>query len=138
MERVKCRVCAAMVAMPLLEVEGGALPRWKCGWCEHLLARDAYCDREERLVRMCLACREGPERQRPWHKVELTPRWSPDLDRQRNDRRQEEIHRAVNPALQAPPPPEESLEAPKKRKRGTRWRRRRRTGNSRKKSLNQK
>ncbi|KAF1782162.1 hypothetical protein GQ600_20372 [Phytophthora cactorum] len=117
MERVKCRACAAMVAMPLLEVEGGALPRWKCGWCEHLLARDAYCDREV------------PERQRPWHKVDLTPRWSPDLDRQRNDRRQEEIHRAMNPALQALPPPEESLEAPKKRKRSTRWRRRRRTGN---------
>ncbi|KAG2790173.1 hypothetical protein PC116_g18527 [Phytophthora cactorum] len=75
-----------MVNMPPVDVDDRPLPRWKCVCCEHLLARDPYCYRLERLdrgeVRRCLECREGPERQRHWHKVDLPPRWEPDLNRQ--------------------------------------------------------
>ncbi|KAF1785917.1 hypothetical protein GQ600_12919 [Phytophthora cactorum] len=86
MESVKCRTCSAMVNMPPVDVDDRPLPRWKCVCCEHLLVRDPYCYRLERLdrgeVRRCLECREGPERQRHWHKVDLPPRWEPDLNRQ--------------------------------------------------------
>ncbi|KAE9274624.1 hypothetical protein PF008_g29548 [Phytophthora fragariae] len=125
MEHVKCAHCAAVVAMPPLDMGGSALTRLRCACCEQLLIREAFCQREEkparRPTRRYLACEAGPEAKLFWRKKKLPPRRAPDKNRRQREERQAEVLKAMNPApltRQAA----DLLQEPKKRKRGTRFR----------------
>ncbi|KAE8965546.1 hypothetical protein PR002_g28649, partial [Phytophthora rubi] len=102
MEHVKCAHCAAVVAMPPLDMGGSALTRLRCACCEQLLLREAFCQREEkparRPTRRCLACEAGPEAELFWRKKKLPPRRAPDKNRRQREERQAEVLKAMNPA----------------------------------------
>ncbi|KAE8893416.1 hypothetical protein PF003_g22763 [Phytophthora fragariae] len=92
---------------------------------EHLLLREAFCQREEkpsrRPTRRCLACEAGPEAKLFWHKKKLPPHRAPDKNRHQREERQAEVLKAMNPAPLIPQAAD-PLQEPKKRKRGARFR----------------